>query len=214
MSYTSQQVYSIIEQTAQNDGVNPLLALGTAQQESGFNPYATGDQGTSLGLYQLHRGGLLGNLTPTQAFNPQTNATVAIANIAGIQKAYPWVTDPGQIAALAQRPSNPAAYAQAVDANMAKIQKQGLPSGKVFSPSGTTSGSATSTAAGSGFNPLDPLTYGNLWGYVERGVVMLLGVGLILLGVWMLFSGKSAGEVVEGATEKVGKAGAEAAVAA
>ena len=192
MTYSQQQIYSIIESTANQEGVSPTLALATAQQESNFNANAVGDNGSSFGLYQLHQVGLLGSLTPTQAFNPVTNATVALANMAGVQKAYPWVTDPGQIAALAQKPAKPAGYAAAVDKNYANIQSKGLPSANAQTPL-----SFSTSAAGSGFNPLNPFSYGNIWGYVERGLVMLLGSGIILIGIYMLFSGKSSSDTIQ-----------------
>ena len=96
-------------------GVDPRLAIAMAQQESGLDPHAVGDHGTSYGLYQLHQGGELGNLTPTSAFDPTTNASVALAEVARVAKTHPGAS-PGQIAALAQRPADPTAYAAAVDA--------------------------------------------------------------------------------------------------
>lgn len=198
MSYTSSQIYSIIQNTATQDGVNPNLALADAQVESNFNPYAVGDGGTSFGLYQLHQGGELGNLTPTQAFNPSTNAGIALAQFAKVQQAEPWITDPGQIAAAAQRPAHPNQYALQVDKAFNNINAGHLPSNQTFhlTSTGSFGLSSASGGAGSGFTWWNPLSWGNAWGYVERGLVVILGVGLILLGVYMLFSGKSASETV------------------
>lgn len=111
LSAVEQQIAAV----AQRLGVDPRLAIATAQVESGLNPGAVGDQGTSFGLFQLHQGGELGSLTPSQAFDPTTNASVALRQFAAVEAAHPGVTDPGTIAALAQRPANPAAYAAAVD---------------------------------------------------------------------------------------------------
>lgn len=97
-------------------GVPGNLALAVAQQESGLNPTAVGDGGTSYGLYQLHAGGELGNLTPAQAFDPTTNADVALSELGAVIAANPQITDPGTLAALAQRPANPASYAASIDA--------------------------------------------------------------------------------------------------
>jgi Transglycosylase SLT domain len=101
-------------------GVDPLLALATAFQESGLNPNAKGDvtkggRPTSFGLFQLHEGGELGQLTIEQALNPIINARRALATIAQVMHAHPnW--SPGQIAANAQRPKDKQAYARSVDA--------------------------------------------------------------------------------------------------
>ena len=114
----------IIIATAQRLGVDPILALATAKVESGFNPKAVGDYGTSFGLYQLHKGGELGNLTPQQAFDPSTNAAVALQQFKNVQRSYPNVTDPGQIAALAQRPADPQGYAVKVDQAYSALQQQ------------------------------------------------------------------------------------------
>jgi cell wall-associated NlpC family hydrolase len=57
---------------------NIPLAVSFALEESGGNARAVGDQGSSYGLFQLHKGGALGNLTPQQAFDPYTNAGVVM----------------------------------------------------------------------------------------------------------------------------------------
>lgn len=44
-----------IEAEAVRQGVPPALALAVARQESGLNPHAVGDNGNSLGLFQLQR---------------------------------------------------------------------------------------------------------------------------------------------------------------
>lgn len=50
-----QDVQSMIVNIAQQEGVDPSLALAVAQQESGFNPSAVGDGGKSFGLFQIHQ---------------------------------------------------------------------------------------------------------------------------------------------------------------
>ncbi|PFT64643.1 transglycosylase [Bacillus cereus] len=60
--------------------------------ESKFDPNAVGDQGTSLGLFQLHRGGLAPrDLTNEDLKNAETNTRIAISNMTsaynrGLQK--------------------------------------------------------------------------------------------------------------------------------
>lgn len=127
-------VIPTIQAQAQAIGVDPALAIAIAQHESGLDPNAQGDWTiggdpngvivpahtpgalpTSFGLFQLHEGGELGQLTPQQAYNPALNASVALQNVATVARAYPNVS-PGTVAALAQKPANQSAYAQAIDA--------------------------------------------------------------------------------------------------
>lgn len=105
-------VVNAIRTVAQQLGVDQNLALATAYHESGFDPTRVGDQGTSFGIFQLHRGGELGSLSPQQAFDPTRNAQVSLSVV---KQAASAGGTPGQIAARAQRPANPAAYAQTVD---------------------------------------------------------------------------------------------------
>jgi hypothetical protein len=95
-----------------------LAAVAAMLYESGGNPHNRGDfmhgRYTSFGLFQLHRGGELteAHLTERQAFDPRTNVTTALSYFkehAGSYRGY------GQLAAAAQRPKHPAAYAQVVD---------------------------------------------------------------------------------------------------
>lgn len=67
-----------IARAARQTGVNPVLALAIALEESGGRANAVGDQGTSFGAYQLHRGGALGSLSPQAAFDPYTNAMAVL----------------------------------------------------------------------------------------------------------------------------------------
>ena len=54
-------------------------ALAVAKNESGYNPYATGDNGTSFGLFQLHeQGALPSSWTPQMAYNPNQNASYSL----------------------------------------------------------------------------------------------------------------------------------------
>lgn len=124
---------AVIADVAQHKGIDPTAALAFAIQESGLDPRSKGDFGwfdkagkfhpgkgpgahyTSFGAYQLHETGELGNLTPEQAYNPRTNAEVALAEYARVAKLHPnW--SPGQIAAAAQRPADQTQYAKDVNA--------------------------------------------------------------------------------------------------
>src|SRR5690242_7823081 len=50
---------ALIRQGARRRGVDPAAALAVAMVEGGLRRGAIGDQGTSFGTFQLHRGGAL-----------------------------------------------------------------------------------------------------------------------------------------------------------
>jgi hypothetical protein len=139
----SNAVIDAIVSVARQLGVDPVLALADSYVESGWNPRAVGDAGTSFGLFQLHRGGELGSLTEEQAFDPTTNAQRALSEFALVQKRSPGL-DPGQLAAQSERPANQAAYAQRVDQVLAELR-----SGTLKLPDGGTVASLSSGSAGS-----------------------------------------------------------------
>ena len=197
---TTQAVIDAITQAAQTYGVNPRLALAVAYNESSLNPLAIGDNGTSFGLYQLHQGGELGALTPAQAFNPVTNANVALAQIGAVAAANPGL-DPGVIAADAQRPANPTAYAAAIDAlyNSPTFMSQ-LTS--VGSSIGSAAGTAIAGRSGAGIGgaiggAVQGVISGGLTGGISSGIKSIVitallvagGIGLIVLGLARLFPG-------------------------
>jgi hypothetical protein len=107
-------VVNAVISVAQSLGVDPNLALATMMVESGGNPRAVGDGGTSFGLFQLHQGGELGSLTPQQAMDPATNARVSLSIFANVMSAHPNI-NPGTLAALAQRPADAQGYANKVN---------------------------------------------------------------------------------------------------
>ena len=113
-STADQGTINVIVDRANAYGVDPILAIATAYQESGLNTHAVGDGGTSFGLYQLHQGGELGNLTPDQAFDGWTNADVALSTFAQFGPGSRYAT-PGAWAAASQRPADPVGYAASVD---------------------------------------------------------------------------------------------------
>lgn len=73
----------IVAQVAKQMGVDPATAIAAMLVESGGNAKAVGDRGSSFGLFQLHKGGELGKLTPEQAFDPVTNAQTALSYFKG-----------------------------------------------------------------------------------------------------------------------------------
>lgn len=112
----AQSVHAVVDE-ARKLGLSPSAtraAVASMLVESRGNPHAIGDHGTSFGLFQLHRGGELteAHLSPQQAFDPHTNAHVALSYFKRLDGR---VHDPGQLAAAAQRPANRAEYAAKVD---------------------------------------------------------------------------------------------------
>lgn len=142
-------VVNAIRSVAGQLGVDANLALATAYRESGFDPTAVGDQGTSFGIYQLHRGGELGTLTQAQANDPTRNAQVSLSVVRSVAGKMPGAS-PGTIAAAAQRPADRAGYASAVDSLYSELGGTYLPTLPVTPalPSLNASGGATATASG------------------------------------------------------------------
>lgn len=110
----------VVARVARQHGVDPTVAVAMMLVESGGNNRAVGDGGTSFGLFQLHRGGMLtaAGLTSDQAFDPQTNANVALRSYAHEHAKGHSRRTPGEIAAASQRPFDPVGYARKVDAAM------------------------------------------------------------------------------------------------
>lgn len=144
-----------VADVARQKGVDPTTAVATMLVESGGNNRAVGDGGTSYGLFQLHRGGELPKgWGPNQAFDPRANANVALGEFARVQNSRG--LSGGALAAAAQRPANPGAYARKVDANMGEASKliqqssQGAPGGGAHSAPGGGGGAAPSAPSGGG----------------------------------------------------------------
>ncbi len=110
----------IVADVARERGVDPVVAVAMMLVESGGRATAVGDGGTSFGLFQLHEGGMLtaAGLTPDQAFDARTNASVALKSYAHEWSKGHARRTPGQIAAASQRPADPVGYAAKVDATM------------------------------------------------------------------------------------------------
>ena len=96
-TYTAQQIKDIVDSEAKRLGVDPTLAEAIVEAESKGNNQAVNpnDNGSpSYGLFMLHKGGELGNLTPEQAFDPKTNIDTALGELVRVMKAHPGI-DPG-----------------------------------------------------------------------------------------------------------------------
>ena len=114
--YKNNQVAQLIWQEAKKAGADPYAMLATAVVESGLNPKAVGDNGTSFGLYQYHIGGALGNRSKEWAFNPAN-----IIKDEAKRFASAGVRD-GAGAAAVQRPADRAGYAVKVNRLIAEMK--------------------------------------------------------------------------------------------
>lgn len=180
---------AIVARVAQSYGVNPNLAVATAYQESGLSNTAVGDNGTSFGLFQLHRGGELGNMSQAQAENPTTNASTALRVFADTQARNPNLSG-GALAAASQRPANQAAYAASVDSLLRNTFGPGAAGTSVSRGSGPPITSAGST--GSVPTPANTSVVG---GAFERVGETLLGLILVIVGLVLAVPGFRGGEV-------------------
>lgn len=224
--YTASQIIQIIEQEANKLGVPPALAIATAYQESGLNPYAVGDGGASVGLYQLNFAGGEGTaagITPTQAMNPAINASIALQEMASVYNSEPNAS-PGQIAVDAQRPAQSvrASYANNVNNLVDSIQNGSFqlpdinPQLTVSTSSknsiGSASPPASNFAAGllSGLNSAMSPSLGlgawlpNKWASDVRSTVVLFitRIGASLL--FLVLGAIGLGLIVKGASSPVG----------
>ena len=76
-------VYDVVHQIASSLGVPDRIWQSVVQIESGGNPNAIGDNGTSFGLFQLHVGGQAPSGVPTsQLLDPATNAKYGLPSVA------------------------------------------------------------------------------------------------------------------------------------
>lgn len=204
------QVVAAITQAATQAGVNPNLLIADAQQESGLNPYAVGDGGTSFGLFQLHEGGELDALPGSlqqqkaEAFDPLTNAETAVKSFASAIAGHP-TASAGEIAYLAERPAAnlQGSYVSAVNANYEALGAGGLGS--------LTASGAGDIAPGGGWDPLNwpgdvlggavgsagqatanyilsalAKLFHPLFTLVENGALVLFGAILVVIGLVLL----------------------------
>lgn len=150
-------IQQIITNIANSLGVNANLAIAIAQQESGLNPNAIGDNGNSVGLYQLNSNGEGAGLTVAQREDPSQNATIALKEVAAVAAQHPDWT-PGQIAAAAQRPADQSGYAAAVNKLLGTPNTPTSPTapagstktGNSTTPANGTPNQAASSTTGSG----------------------------------------------------------------
>lgn len=105
-----------IRKAAQQTGADPAALLATSITEDGARLGVVGDNGTSYGAFQFHKGGALGTHAPTWA-----DSYAAFLNRA--QEFQRLGVHGGKGAAAVQRPANPTGYAAKVDANLARAHE-------------------------------------------------------------------------------------------
>ncbi|MBC6315560.1 transglycosylase SLT domain-containing protein [Listeria grandensis] len=75
-------IMDMIKETAKKHDIPAWIPLSIAETESKFDPKTVGDEGTSFGLFQLHRGGLAPEeLTEEELLKPEKNIEIAISNM-------------------------------------------------------------------------------------------------------------------------------------
>jgi hypothetical protein len=201
-------VSGTIASVASAEGVPPALAVADAEVESGLDPYAVGDKGTSFGLFQLHEGGELPSdwsqweqgpegPIPTNAADPSQNAQVALSHMAEVYASEPGA-DPGQIAADAQRPQDKAGYAAQVDKDLATTSgiygDDGLSAAGSSSSSGS-SGSAGSSGSGTGLSSGSSGVEGDVLSFLGLGST---GTDIAKVGLWLVLAAGAVGLLVLG----------------
>lgn len=82
-SEEAKQMKEIIVEEARKVDLPEWIPLTIAEHESRLNPRSVGDNGTSFGLFQLHRGGGLApdHLTDEQLKDPRINAQIAMPHL-------------------------------------------------------------------------------------------------------------------------------------
>lgn len=127
-------VMNALARAAQDAHVPYNVALAVAMAESGLNPNAIGDNGHSVGLFQLNDQGEGAGMTVAQRQDPYRNALIALRQFAAVAQQDPSITsDPGRWAATAQRPADPTGYATRVN-NLLQSGFGGSPSSVVPTP--------------------------------------------------------------------------------
>lgn len=145
----SLSIAQLIAQHARRTGADPYTLLATAIVESGLNPRAVGDNGTSYGLYQMHVGGAGGS--SHESAKRYLDPLTAIENRARHFRGGAG----GRFAASVQRPADPGGYASKVDAVIAELRAGKRPEaaalrGGAAAPASNPGVSASAPAGGAG----------------------------------------------------------------
>lgn len=179
---------------AGDDQFIAIVASGT-YAESGWNPYAIGDNGHSAGLFQLHDQGAGAGLGEKR-FDPDFASSVMVPRYADAYAQYSGVYSGRElasiVAATAERPLNwdvPTSaarngYRAAYDFVTGSSNNESAPS----SPSsGGTQGGSPSTPSTPSAPSASTSNFGESLGFVAQlGGVLILAIVLLGLGVFLL----------------------------
>jgi len=152
-----QDVIDRIIRAARANGADPTTMLASGIVESGLTHTSIGDNGTSFGAMQWHRGGALGThdaawTRTDDAFNERARAFAASIAKYGAT---------GQAAADAQRPFDPGGYAAKVKAAMKTAREilSGITPGEVAPATPAPGDAPAAPAAPSGSSARDALQF-------------------------------------------------------
>ena len=148
--YSQQQIDSAINAAANKYGVPAAVLYAVGQTESGLNPNEPGG-----GMFQDIQGGEAGNAifggNPENVYNLEDAVTNAAQTIAAARQANPNATW-GQVAAIAQRPKDPTAYAATVsnylNEPISQIDQSNAPIPATLTSDMTTTPGANGVTAG------------------------------------------------------------------
>jgi hypothetical protein len=188
---------------AVSDQRTRLAMLMGSYLESGWNPGAVGDNGTSFGPFQMHIGGALtsSGLSPEQAKNPELATRAMLGEYQGaVNKVSDslWNSNPRQAAALAayyaERPAQMYPTARINEAWRA-ISGGGGIIGTAKGIAGNIGGLFTGSterkiggAIGGAAQSTGEKVVGAIWNTVGAKVLFVgLGLGLIGLGAYQTF---------------------------
>lgn len=108
----------IVAEIAKKDGVDPATAVADMLVESGGNNKAIGDNGHSVGLFQLNDQGEGAGMSVAERQDPTRNAEIALSHFAKANSGE----DPGVVAYNAERPADRSAYVAKVDASLGEAR--------------------------------------------------------------------------------------------
>ncbi len=108
----------IVAEIAKKYGVDPVTAVADMLVESGGNNKAIGDNGHSVGLFQLNDQGEGIGMSVAERQDPTRNAEIALSHFAKANSGE----DPGVVAYNAERPADRSAYVAKVDASLGEAR--------------------------------------------------------------------------------------------
>ncbi len=193
-------IYSAVAPIAKQYNVPDWLWEDVAYTESGFNPNAVGDNGTSFGLFQLHLGGQLPasyNSNPTAVQDPTLNAKLAMPALSAAWKQFGQSYNPSlqwwqQFAAASGHPGGTPGDT-ATQAEAQRLLSAAGGSGSAASSSAGTTGLDFWSSIGSFFSGLTGTKVPTISNDLLLRVGLVIGgSALILIGAYGLVGSSAA----------------------